>query len=130
MFSKNKELYNNLKNILNKKKFLKKQQGVDLLKVLFNTSKANKLTQVNLWNIFKSIKYLLRYLNDNKIDIIHSHDFKSNLYVSIIKIFKNINAVCTLHGWTRDTKIAFLYEILTKITLHKFQKIILVSKQT
>ena len=64
-----------------------------------------------------------------KIQIFHSHDFKSNLYGLLASLGLNIKRVTTAHGSTRDSLMKRFYLFIDeKLTYKFFHKVISVSK--
>ena len=71
------------------------------------------------------------FIKRNKIQLIHSHGFKPNIYLGLIpkKILK-INVISTIHGWAKkyaDRKLA-VYEMLNCFFIKRFSKCIAVSE--
>jgi glycosyltransferase involved in cell wall biosynthesis len=80
--------------------------------------------------IFKSIINLIK---TNQIDILHSRDYKSNLYALIIKKFfcRKIKIVTTAHGWVGSGFKLSLYYTLDKLLVASFDRnFILFKDQT
>lgn len=48
----------------------------------------------------KSIGHFLKYVKNQRIDIIHSHGYRENVMASSAIYLKNIATVSTIHGWT------------------------------
>ena len=76
-----------------------------------------------------SILVLRKKLLYSKIDIVHSHDFKSNFYSLMSTIGTKIKRVTTAHGSTLNRSLKFYSIIDTLFTLRFFHKIITVSPQ-
>lgn len=72
-------------------------------------------------NVFKKIIELVK---QNKIDIVHSRDYKTNLYALIIKKFfcKNVKIVTTAHGWVGKGFKLSLYYTLDKMLVASFDR--------
>lgn len=75
----------------------------------------------------KTIILIRQFLNRNRIDIIHSHGYKSNLYALASSLGRNISLVTTCHNWLGDSLKTNFYCRLDKLLLKRFHKIIAVS---
>jgi len=70
-----------------------------------------------------------RILKERKIDIIHSHDYKSNLYALFASIGLPVRRVLTAHGSTRDTMLKRFYLFVDQSIVYRFfDRIIAVSE--
>ncbi len=78
---------------------------------------------------FESIKKISRYVKENEIDILHSHGYKSNIYVFLTKYLTSCTACIfsTNHNWIGTTFREKVYQKLDALTLRFFNKIIAVS---
>ncbi len=76
------------------------------------------------------IRKIRNHLVSNKIEILHSHDYKSDIFGYFASTGSQIKKVSTPHGWcgTGDLKVAF-YETLDKIFLNLFDKVVPLSKK-
>ncbi len=48
----------------------------------------------------ESIKTFLKYIEDNDIQLIHSHGYRENIMALFAKYLKRTKIVATVHGWT------------------------------
>lgn len=80
---------------------------------------------------FKSILELNRIVKQYKIDIIHAHDYKTDIIAYLLsKVNRSVKLLSTAHGWTLEgSKIAF-YNWLNIFILRFFENIIAVSEAT
>lgn len=76
---------------------------------------------------FKVIKKLRAYIKMNSINIIHSHEYKSNFYAFFSSLFLNVKKVSTVHNWIRNNFKLILYSLLDKYVLRGFNNVIAVS---
>lgn len=77
---------------------------------------------------FKAITTLRAILTENEIDIIHCHDFKSNLYAILASMGKNIKKVTTVHGRISNYRLMNTYGLINENLFYRFfDKIITVS---
>lgn len=76
-----------------------------------------------------TIKEIGRYLVENKIDIVHCHGYKSNIYAFVARMFSCSKAclVSTNHNWIGTTTRENIYQKIDALILRFFDKIIAVS---
>lgn len=66
-----------------------------------------------------------------EIDIIHGHDYKTDILAYILGLLNpKVRLVSTAHGWIADTLKGSLYKRLHLIILRRFKNLITVSKAT
>jgi len=71
-----------------------------------------------------------KIFKNNKISIIHSHDYKSDLYGLIASINLGIKQIVTVHGSTRDSLKKKLYLFITEQFIYRFvDRLIAVSEE-
>jgi len=87
----------------------------------FNSNRGYSLrSAVRIW----------RYVEDNHVDIVHSHGYKGDILLcSIPRYFRKKPVISTLHGWlsTRIFKKIWLYTQLDKLFLRRMDAIIHVN---
>jgi glycosyltransferase involved in cell wall biosynthesis len=103
-------------------------------KPLLESGKSNGLhvlsVKVNGKLDFKAIKAIRKILREHKINIIHSHDFKSNFYGLLASLNMGIKLVTTSHGSTRDSFLKKIYLFFDeKFVCRFFDAIIAVSTE-
>jgi glycosyltransferase involved in cell wall biosynthesis len=76
---------------------------------------------------FRTILLLRRYLEENQIDIIHTHGYKSNLYALAASCGRRLPRVATCHNWLGDDPKMKLYARMDKFFLDCFDRVIAVS---
>lgn len=77
-----------------------------------------------------AIRAMRRIFVDNKIDLFHSHDFKSDFYALAASRKLGIRRVATAHGSTRDSLMKRAYLFLDeRIVFRFFTHIIAVSEE-
>ena len=76
---------------------------------------------------YHSIGALLGLCRELKIDIWHSHDYKSNLMGLLVKRFHNMKLVSTAHGFTRETWRTRIYYHLDNLAMLGYDQVIAVS---
>lgn len=77
-----------------------------------------------------AIMELRRALINMNVDIVHTHDFKSDLYALIATLGTRVQLVATAHGSTRDSLLKKIYLFFTEFFLYRFfNKIISVSDE-
>ena len=77
------------------------------------------------WRIWPRLKQLV---NERRIDLVHSHDYKTNLLALLLSRSTGIPALSTVHGWTgHSSRERYCYYPLDKRVLARFQRAIAVS---
>ncbi len=76
----------------------------------------------------KVILEIRRYIISNQIDIIHSHNYKSNFYSFLATLNTKVKRVATCHNWLGQNLKMKFYEFVDKLLLRKFVSIIAVSQ--
>jgi len=77
------------------------------------------------WWAIKKLRALFR---NNDVDIVHSHDFKSDFYVMLASHRMNVKKITTAHGSTRDSIVKRIYlEINENFVYRKLDRIVAVS---
>lgn len=74
-----------------------------------------------------TINALITYCEQNKIDLIHSHDYKSHFYAFFAGRKTRIPYVATLHGRTFGDLKNRVFEVLENLLLKPARKIVVVS---
>ena len=74
------------------------------------------------------IKALRGFVRFNKIHIIHSHGYKANIYAFFAALFLHVKRVTTCHNWISSNPKMYLYEILDKLFLKTFDRVVVVSE--
>lgn len=67
------------------------------------------------------------FLRTKNIRVIHTHGYKSNLYGLMATKMSGIPIVSTIHGWTGETKIVRMYEILDRWIIGRMDQVVAVS---
>jgi glycosyltransferase involved in cell wall biosynthesis len=75
----------------------------------------------------KTVVSIRRYLKKQKVDIVHSHGYKSNLYALAASLGKKTSRITTCHNWLGESPKMRLYAHLDKFFLNRFDKVIAVS---
>lgn len=75
----------------------------------------------------RTILNIRNYVLNNHIDIIHSHNYKSNFYSIVSSYGLNVKLIATCHNWVGNSLKLRLYSKLDKILLQKFSQIVAVS---
>jgi glycosyltransferase involved in cell wall biosynthesis len=76
---------------------------------------------------FNTVHLVRKYILDNKVDIIHSHGYKSNIYSFLSSIGISVKIVATCHNWLGDDPKMRFYTFLDKILLRRFSFVVPVS---
>jgi glycosyltransferase involved in cell wall biosynthesis len=76
-------------------------------------------------SIFKRLRRVVR---ERAIDIVHAHDYKTNLLVWLLARFEHVVPLSTSHGWTgHSRRELWCYYPLDKRVLSRFPRVIAVS---
>lgn len=79
------------------------------------------------WSIWGRLKHLVQ---DRRIQIVHAHDYKTDLLALLLSRSLGIRALSTVHGWTgHSPRERWLYYPLDKRILSRFPKLIAVSSE-
>jgi glycosyltransferase involved in cell wall biosynthesis len=78
------------------------------------------------FRIWSRLRQLVR---KGKIDIVHSHDYKTDFLALLLARVENIIPLATAHGWTGHTRREQIYYQVDKFVLGRFPCVIAVSSQ-
>jgi len=93
--------------------------GVDYLEVLERNSFD--------WRIWGQLRDLI---HERRIDVIHAHDYKTNLLALLLSRSCRIPALSTAHGWTgHSPRERLIYYPLDKRMLARFPRVVAVSSE-
>ena len=71
-----------------------------------------------------------RVFNENRVQIVHTHDFKSDFYALVAGAGTGIRRVLTAHGSTRDSRLKRFYLYWDERVLYRvFDRVVAVSKE-
>lgn len=73
------------------------------------------------------LRQIMGWCRENAIDIIHTHDFRSDLYGLVAAKRLGIPVVSTCHGWIANDLKGRIYTRVDKLLLRFFDRIIVVS---
>ncbi len=76
---------------------------------------------------WKVIQRLARICRDERVEIWHGHDYKSNALGLLIKPFCPMRLVTTVHGWVKHTRRTPLYYGIDRFCLKHYEVVICVS---
>ena len=79
---------------------------------------------------FSTIRELSRYILEHRIQIVHSHGYKSDIYAFLVRfIFRHkVYLVATNHNWIGTTPRENIYQRIDSAVLRSFNRIIAVSE--
>ena len=73
---------------------------------------------------------LRRVIRDRAIDVVHAHDYKTDLLTLLLARFAGVAALATVHGWTgHSARERWAYYPLDKRVLARFPRLVAVSSQ-
>ncbi|MDX9762682.1 MAG: glycosyltransferase [Desulfomonilia bacterium] len=76
-----------------------------------------------------AIRFLSGFIREHKIDLIHTHDFKSDFYGVLATQGMRVKRVATAHGSTRDSFVKRLYLLFNENLVYpRFDMVIAVSE--
>lgn len=75
------------------------------------------------------VKQVLKLIDQHAVDIIHTHEFRSNVIGLFCARRRRLPIVTTCHGWIANSAKGKLRVILDRLTLYFFDYIIVVSKK-
>lgn len=78
---------------------------------------------------FNNLLKLRKFIKEKNIDIVHSHNYKSNIYSFFATLFLKCKKVATCHLWAGESFKMKFYEFLDKLFLKKFDKVVGVSEK-
>jgi len=78
------------------------------------------------WNL-KTIVLLARWLRMNRIEVLHTHGYKANIYGLVAARLAGCAIVSTCHNWTNRTASLRQYAALDKFLLRHFDRVVAVS---
>jgi glycosyltransferase involved in cell wall biosynthesis len=79
------------------------------------------------WRVWPALKALCR---SRQIELVHSHDYKTDLFALMLSRSLGIAALATAHGWVGHTwREHAIYYPVDKWLLSKFQRVIAVSTE-
>ena len=78
---------------------------------------------------FRTIRELRKFIQQKKIDIVHSHGYKANVYSFLANYGLSTSHVATCHNWLGDEAKMKFYAALDRFFLRKFDKVIAVSEK-
>ncbi len=77
------------------------------------------------WRIWRKLRTLVR---ERQIDIVHAHEYKTDLLALMLSKFEPVTALSTVHGWTgHSSRELTLYYPIDKWLLARYPRLIAVS---
>jgi len=103
--------------------------NLDILHKVTNCIKDGVVFNCNSKIDIKLLLHMRRYIKDNKIDIIHSHKYKTNFYSLFVRYGTGIKLVSTCHNWLGKSLNMKIYTIIDKLILRYFDYVVGVSSE-
>ncbi len=104
----------------------------ELTSLGYKTHYVEMVRNISIWKDLVSLKNVLSYLKNNKIDIVYSHSSKGGVIGRIAARLLNIYNLYNPHGWSFNMNISNkkkrFYILVEKITAKLSNKIITISK--
>ena len=76
------------------------------------------------------VPFILQAIKNHKIDLIHAHDFRSDVFGLICAKRCGIPVISTVHGWIENDIKGRIYTLIDKVLLRFFDHILVVSART
>ena len=76
---------------------------------------------------WRVVSQLLAICRQERVDIWHGHDYKSNALGLLLRRFWPMRLVTTVHGWVKQTRRTPLYYGLDRFCLRRYEKVLCVS---
>lgn len=98
----------------------------------YNTHYVEMVRSISILKDLMSLKNVLSYLKNNKIDIVYSHSSKGGVIGRMAARLLNIPNLYNPHGWSFNMKISnrkkYFYALVEKIVSKFADKIIMISE--
>lgn len=78
---------------------------------------------------FRVVSQINEILSRRRIHIVHTHEFRSDVFGLICARFKGARLVSTVHGWIGNNLTGKCYSMLDKLLLRFFDRIVVVSQK-
>jgi glycosyltransferase involved in cell wall biosynthesis len=73
---------------------------------------------------------LRKLIRERRIDLVHSHDYKTNVLALLLSRFAGVKALSTVHGWTgHSSRERWIYYPADKRVLARFPRVVTVSSE-
>ena len=76
------------------------------------------------------VNVLLRIIREHKIDIVHAHEYKSDLLAYAVSRLHRVPIMATVHGLIRNNWKNRVYIGLDQVVLKRFDRVVAVSEET
>jgi len=105
-----------------------KNPHLELIEFAKNNNISCHLFHCNGQFDFTTIISIRKFIKKNKIDLIHTHGYKSNFYAVLATLFYKTSRIVTCHPWIKTSFKMKFYSFIDKFLLNRFDKIITVSE--
>jgi glycosyltransferase involved in cell wall biosynthesis len=78
------------------------------------------------WDL-SAVKNLSRCLRSDRIDVLHTHGYKANIYGLPAASLAGCSVVATCHNWTNRTPALRQYAVTDRLFLRRFDRVVAVS---
>lgn len=76
------------------------------------------------WRVWPQLRALVR---QRRIQVVHSHDYKTDILGLLLSKVESVVPLSTAHGWSGESRKDRLYYDINKRTLRRFPKVLAVS---
>ncbi len=76
------------------------------------------------------LRTLMHLVQEQRIDIVHAHDYRSDILTAALGRFTDVATMTTIHGWITNTRKRRAYVWLSQRALPLLDRVVAVSNQT
>jgi glycosyltransferase involved in cell wall biosynthesis len=73
---------------------------------------------------------LVRVVREHGIQIIHSHEYKSDILAYLVSLVHPVSIMTTVHGWIRNQLKSRMYVGVSQVVMRRFDRVVAVSDRT
>lgn len=81
------------------------------------------------FNKLSVVKQLVRIIEEQHFDIVHAHEYKSDLFSFMVSCLVKVPVVTTAHGWIQNSRKSRAAIWLSKKAMRRFDRVIAVSSK-
>jgi glycosyltransferase involved in cell wall biosynthesis len=90
---------------------------------------AHCLTERAPWDL-RSVTEIARLVRKHRVDILHSHEYKTDILAALVSHLVPVKTMSTVHGWINNSLKSTLYLKLAVRALSGFDRVVAVSEAT
>ena len=100
----------------------------EFLTVIGNDNIPTRTFEVNNAYDFSVIKKLKAFVRDQQVDLLCTHDYRTNFFGLIMSFITDVKWVAFSRGWTKDNHRVRLFHAMDKLIIRFAPKIVAVSR--